>query len=386
MGKQKIMTIFTNKNIVNMNMETANDSRTILTLDAGGTNFVFSAIRANKEIVTPIRKPANADNLELLLKTVIEGFEEVSALLPEKATAISFAFPGPADYSMGIIGDLPNFPSFSGDVALGPMLEDHFKMPVFINNDGNLFAYGEALAGFIPRLNARLKQAGSLKQYDSLIGFTLGTGFGSGIVINGQMLMGNATSGAEIHNTLNAWNPRWNAEESVSTRAIQRVYAEEAGTDFDATLMPKDIYDIAGGSTRGDREAAIVAFQTYGKALGNSIANTMSLIDALVVIGGGITAAWDLFAPAMFDELNREYVDFRGNASPRLSYKVFNLEDETQFSRFAAGEVREITVPVSGRKIKYDAQPRNGVGLSVLGASEAIALGAYAFALQQLAD
>ncbi|MCF8346846.1 MAG: ROK family protein, partial [Bacteroidales bacterium] len=259
-------------------------------------------------------------------------------------------------------------------------------MPVFINNDGNLFTYGEALAGFIPQLNARLKQAGSLKRYDSLIGFTLGTGFGSGIVINNQMLMGNATTGAEIHNTLNAWNHQWNAEESVSTRAIQRVYAEEAGKDFNASLMPKDIYDIAVGSAQGNREAAIVAFQTYGKALGNSIANTMALIDALVVIGGGITAAWDLFAPAMFEELNREYVDFRGNSSPRLSYKVFNLEDEVQFSRFATGEVKEISVPVSGRKMKYDAMPRNGVGLSALGASEAIALGAYAFALQQLAD
>ena len=367
-----------------MDTNTSGDSRIILTLDAGGTNFVFSAIQANKEIIKPIRKPANSDNLDLLLKTVIEGFEEATQNIPGKAAAISFAFPGPADYPLGIIGNLPNFTAFTGGVALGPMLEDHFGIPVFINNDGNLFAYGEALSGFLPRLNKKLRDAGSMKQYDSLIGFTLGTGFGAGIVINDQMLLGNCTSGAEVHNTLNAWSDEWSAEESVSTRAIQRVYAEEAGVDFDGSLMPKDIYDIAAGARQGNPDAAKVSFITYGKALGNSMANAMSLIDALVVTGGGITAAWDLFAPSMFEEMNREYKDFRGNRSSRLSYKVFNLEDEAEFALFAKGEVKEITVPLSGRKIQYDALARNGVGLSSLGASEAIALGAYAFALQQL--
>lgn len=367
-----------------MNTNISSDSRIILTLDAGGTNFVFSAIQSNEEILKPILKPANSDNLDLLLKTVIEGFEEAAKNIPGKASAISFAFPGPADYPLGIIGDLPNFTAFTGGVALGPMLEDHFGIPVFINNDGNLFAYGEALAGFLPRLNKRLRETGSMKQYDSLIGFTLGTGFGAGIVINEQMLMGNSTSGAEVHNTLNAWSDQWNAEESVSTRAIQRVYADEAGKEFDGSLMPRDIYEIAKGEKGGNREAAIVSFTTYGKSLGNSIANAMSLIDALVVVGGGITAGWDLFAPAMFAEMNREYTDFRGNKSSRLSYKVFNLEDEKEFARFAEGEVKEITVPLSGRKMQYDALARNGVGLSALGASEAIALGAYAFALQQL--
>jgi glucokinase len=64
--------------------------------------------------------------------------------------AISFAFPGPSDYPRGIIGDLGNLPCFRGGVALGPMLEDTFEIPVFINNDGDLFAYGEAIGGFLP--------------------------------------------------------------------------------------------------------------------------------------------------------------------------------------------------------------------------------------------
>ena len=52
----------------------------------------------------------------------------------------SFAFPGPADYPAGIIGDLAEYPAFRGGVALGPMLAERFGLPTFINNDGDLFA------------------------------------------------------------------------------------------------------------------------------------------------------------------------------------------------------------------------------------------------------
>ncbi|HER07849.1 MAG TPA: ROK family protein [Bacteroides sp.] len=355
-----------------------------MTLDAGGTNLVFSAIRGNQQIVPDIHKPSSPDDLEGILESLVKGFEAVSEQLPGKASAISFAFPGPADYPKGIIGDLPNFKAFQGGVALGPMLEDHFGIPVYINNDGNLFAYGEALAGFLPDLNKRLEEAGSLKRYDSLIGFTLGTGFGAGIVLDNKMIVGNSSSGAEIHNTLNQYHPDWNAEESVSTRAIRRVYAELSGIPFDSAPMPAGIYEIAKANGEAAREAAREAFVRFGRGLGSSIANAMSLIDGIVVLGGGITAAWDLFAPAMFREINREYRDFRGNSFPRLSYKVYNLEDEHTFGEFVRGKTREITVPGSGRKITYDDLPRTGVGRSALGASRAIALGAYAFALQQL--
>jgi glucokinase len=60
------------------------------------------------------------------------------------------------------------------------------------------------------------------------------------------------------------------------------------------------------------------------------------------------------------------------------------LEDPAQLERFLAGETREITVPGSQRKIKYDPLQRVGIGVSRLGTSEAVAIGAYAFALQKL--
>ena len=151
----------------------SDDRRTVMTLDAGGTNFVFSAIQGNREIVTEITLPSNADNLDRCIASLMEGFSAVRSRLSTPAAAISFAFPGPADYRKGIIGDLGNLPAFRGGVALGPLLEDTFSLPVFINNDGDLYAYGEAIAGFLPSINAMLENARSPKRFRNLLGVTL---------------------------------------------------------------------------------------------------------------------------------------------------------------------------------------------------------------------
>lgn len=356
----------------------------ILTLDAGGTNFVFSAMKEYKQVISPITLPSNSNDLDKCLNTLVDGFEAVMKKLDRPVTAISFAFPGPADYTKGIIGDLPNLKAFRGGVPLGPFLEENFKLPVFINNDGDLFAYGEALSGFLPEINKQLKDAGSIKQHKNLIGLTLGTGFGCGIVVDNKLLVGDNSCGAEIHNALNKNFPQWNAEESVSTRAIQRVYAEQAEVDFNGSLMPKDIHDIAKGTAPGNAFAAIEAFKSYGENLGSSIANVLTFIDGLVVLGGGITAAWDLFAPAMFAELDRNYHDFKGGMSNRLSFKVFNLEDKSVFEAYANGNTKELQVLGSNKKVMYDNMPRTGVGVSKLGANNAIAMGAYAIAAVKL--
>ena len=87
-----------------------NDGRIILTLDAGGTNFLFSAIKNGSIIGKPLRFPANASTLDEMLDKIVLGFQSLMDDLNEKVSAISFAFPGPADYEQGIIGDLENLP------------------------------------------------------------------------------------------------------------------------------------------------------------------------------------------------------------------------------------------------------------------------------------
>jgi glucokinase len=166
------------------------ESPIVLTLDAGGTTFEFRAIKNGRDIAEPMVLPAMGDELSACLKNIEVGFRRIGDAAGGVVQAISFAFPGPADYVNGIIGDLSNLPGFRGGVALGPMLEDIFSVPVFINNDGDLFTYGEALGGILPEINAELAASGSPKRFKNLLGLTFGTGFGAGIVTDGRLLGG----------------------------------------------------------------------------------------------------------------------------------------------------------------------------------------------------
>lgn len=365
-------------------MNIFDDQRIVMTLDAGGTNFVFSALRGGEEIVEPVSLPAHADNLDKSLKNIISGFEEVRDKVSGDPVAISFAFPGPADYPAGIIDNVGNLPAYAGGVALGPMLEEKFDLPVFINNDGDLFAYGEAMAGLLPEVNRKLKEKNIPKKYKNLFGVTVGTGFGGGIVINNQLAQGDNSASGEIWVSRNFEDPRLTAEEGVSIRAILHTYRERV-PNIKEELTPKDIYDIAKGDKQGDREAAIHAFEKMGSVLAEALANAITLIDGIMVIGGGISGAYELFLPAVVEHLNgKNIMGYGDKPLPRLVANVYNLEDEQSAEDFYQFQSKKIAVPFSNRKISYVPEKRLAIGISRLGTSEATALGAYAFALNNL--
>ncbi len=359
------------------------DSRVVLTLDAGGTNFVFGAVRGNKFVTEPISMPSNADNLEKCLMTMVEGFTRVKKQLSEKPVAISFAFPGPADYPNGIIGGyLPNFPSFRDGVALGAFLESRFGIPVYINNDADLYAYGEALAGVLPEVNEKLRRKGSEKQYRNLLGYTFGTGFGFGFVADNKLHIGD-NSCVETFCLRHKKMPGVIVEEGVSARAIKRVYAELSG-DTRPDLDPYMISQIARGQLEGDRDAALKAFAEMGEIAGDAMATAVTMIDGLIVIGGNITRSNDLIMPALLREMRSQIETLGGDKLDRVQMKVYDLDDETEFDRFARGDQRKIKVFGSDDEVVYDPEKRVGVITSKLGASMAISLGAYAFALAKL--
>ena len=361
------------------------DNRIVLTLDAGGTNMVFSAIQGNVEIVEPYCLPAYPDDLQKCLNTLIDGFTHIRNLLPKAPVAISFAFPGPADYKNGIIHDLPNFPSFRGGIPLGPFLEEHFHIPVFINNDGNLFAYGEALAGALPTLNEQLKKRGYCKEYRNLIGVTFGTGFGSGVVINNHLLNGDNDCGGDVWVFRNKLYPDKIAEESVSRRAITRVYNEYAAVQ-DETLTPNDIFRIAEGEIQGDRQAAIRSFAQLGEVAGDVIAHLLTFGDGIVVIGGGIIGAAKYIMPALIGELRSSLSTFSGDNLSRLQMEVVDAQDEDNLKQAGLEEGREIEIPNTNKKINYNPHKKTFIMTTSIGTSTAISLGAYAYALHQLGD
>lgn len=360
------------------------DNRIVMTLDAGGTNFDFTAIQANQEVVEPITLPSNGSNLEKSLKNIKEGFKKIKNLLKQPPVAISFAFPGPADYPTGIIGNLLNLPGYRGGVPLGPILEEEFGIPVFINNDGDLFVYGEAIAGFLPYINNKLQEYKSPKRYKNLFGITLGTGFGAGIVHNGQLYLGDSSSGGEIWLLRNKLHPSVNAEEGASIRGVQRFYMEHAGLTGAAAPSPKEIYEIGCGIKEGNRAAALSAYRDFGIVVGDSIANAITLLDTVTVIGGGLAGAHNLFLKAVVDEMNNPLLNIDETPAQRLEMKAYNLEDEKELDEFLKGETKIISIPGTDKTITYDPLKRTGVGISRLGTTKAVAIGAYAYALSQL--
>ena len=363
-------------------MKYTGDQRIVMTLDAGGTNFVFSAIRGFETIVEPITFPSHGNDLEKCLNSIVSGFKEVEVQLHDKPVAISFAFPGPADYPKGIIGDLGNLPAFRGGIALGPMLQEIFRVPVFINNDGDLFAYGEAIAGLLPEVNSMLKQAGSSKQYKNLFGVTIGTGFGGGLVYNNQLYLGDNSAASEIWLMRNYPDSNLFAEEGISIREVQRVYQQISGDN--SNLSPKEIFEIAEGKLKGNKEAALKAFEQLGIVLGDALANAVTLTDSIIVIGGGLANAWKLFSPSMFSILNGKISSRGGGNVDRLEMKAFSLEDENGRGAMAKGGLTKVKVPYTEKFVDYDPMKRIGVGLSRLGTSKAVSVGAYAYALSKL--
>lgn len=358
------------------------DKISILTLDAGGTSFVFSAIIDNQEVIEPIQCDAYPDNLEKCLDSMVSSFQKVIDKLDIYPSAISFAFPGPADYENGVIGDLPNFPSFRGGVALGPFLEEKFKIPVFINNDGNLFAYGEALAGALPQINRELATVGNPKQYKNVLAVTLGTGFGGGVVIDGNLLTGDNGCGGDVWLSANKLNNSLLAEEGVSIRAVKRVYREISGDDSE--LTPKDIFDIAEGVKTGDRDAAIKSFEMLGEVAGFTISESLNIVDGIVVVGGGISKASKYILPAMIKEMNGERRNTNGDIFPSLQMKAYNLDDENDKLLFMKNDSKTTNIPQSNKTVVYHQAKKIGVTTTHLGTSKAISIGAYHFALSKL--
>lgn len=358
----------------------------VMILDAGGTNFVFSAVQ-NKRIINNLsvkRKAPTKGSTDEAIQAIIQEFENLKIGIENlglTAIAISIAMPGPADFKSGIIGKLENLPSFSqGGVALQAYLEDRFEMPVFINNDGDMFAYGEAWQD-----NGILNRCGLFTDDVNLVGLTLGTGFGAGVVVNGKLLMGNNCAAGEINRMRNYLYPEYSVEYSVSIAGLQRVYG-------DYSLTPEDIYNVAIGKTEGDIKAATKAFDEFALVAADAIANAITMFDCTIVIGGGIANAYPLFLDNLVSHLNTTFNKPNGfEKYERLEVRSYNVEDEEELMEFLTPDME--TVIINGRKISYNKTKKIGIGVSKVldennkpyqDTSLVIAIGAYMFAVHKI--
>lgn len=356
------------------------DDRIVLELDAGGTNLVFNAIQGLKPILPEgLSLPSEPQDAGRSVANIKSGFHEVLRRAEGRGepVALSFAFPGPADYERGIIGEPETLPGYRGGVPLGPILEEEFGLPVFIRNDGDLFAYGIALYGNLRDLNRELERSGSKGSLDSVVGMTLGSGWGCGFTKGGIMFEGSSGTGMEIGvNQLDrAAGGERRIEEIVSRYGVAEIYREELrhrGREIAAVAgeeLPREVTVRARTGSGPEADAARETYRRFGQVLAAGTNWAINILDPdLIVLGGGLSQAWDLFIPSFLEFLRGSYP-----SGYRRNYKeIFDLSSPREKARFLAGESG--TLPV--KKV--------GVARASITTDLAIMLGAYHYALDRL--
>ena len=109
-----------------------------------------------------------------------------------------------------------------------------------------------------------------------------------------------------------------------------------------------------------------------------------SLFDGIICIGGGLMNNHEYIMPGILNSMRSTVKTMSCDTIGKVQPKVYNLDDPEEFDAFAKGDARQIKVYGTDKTATYDPQKRIGVMRSKIGASKAISLGAYTFALSQL--
>jgi glucokinase len=275
-------------------------------VDLGGTNLRAAAIdRAGKILhnasgPTPVKGGRDAvinDIVQLIRSTQ-------SALSDQNLRGVGIGIPGYILMDQGIVVGAPNLPELV-NYPVRDEIEKRLGARIVLENDANAAAIGE-------------KWFGGGRHVNDLVMLTLGTGIGGGIIIDGNALHGELGMAAELgHVTVVPnGNPcgcgnRGCIEKYASATAVS---AMAKMLNLGADLTAEEVYRLA----REGNDRAKMIFDSVGTSLGNLLASLINIFNApLYLIGGGMSAAWDQFEPAMTAEISRRSFTYRTHP-PRI--------------------------------------------------------------------
>lgn len=266
-------------------------------IDLGGSHITTALVEQNGRIkarkkVTFSKAPNGKQGLRLISKLITYLIHN-SSLITHNCQGIGLACPGGVDAERGIVlADSPNLIGWKG-TKVKQKLEKALKIPVFIDNDANLAAWGE-------------KCWGAGKGAKNLICLTLGTGVGGGIIIDNKIYQGSHFYAAEIgHMNVDPNGPDCSCgqpghlEALVSAPAIVQSYNATMLKYVNVkTLKHSNAKTIFNAARKGDKTALKVVNQT-AQYLGIACASLINIFDPeIVVIGGGVANAGEiLFKP-----------------------------------------------------------------------------------------
>ncbi len=245
-----------------------------IALDLGGTN-VRAALMNGADCVHRVAAHCPAQGTEGEVISCITTL--IDEIFNAEVESIGAGVPSVVDSSRGIVYNAANIPSWR-EVHLGQILSERYGVPVVVDNDVNCFALAESLYG-----------AGKGKQ--SMVGITLGTGIGAGLVLDGRLYGGVLSGAGEIG----------------SLPYLDSDYEHYCSSMFFRDIHGTTAADMAARAANGEPEA-LKAWADFGYHLGRfACAVLYAYAPEAIVIGGGIAAAFDLFAPAMSKAIAENY-------------------------------------------------------------------------------
>jgi glucokinase len=263
--------------------------------DLGGTLLKYGLVDDRGRIVFSARAetPTKIEELIHLLEKI---WQDLKKREKQSIEAAGFGFPGIFSLEEQKILQSPNYPELD-KFALTPALSRFIEVPFWVNNDANMAAFGEFRRG-----------AGQGVQ--SMVFLTIGTGVGSGIILDGKLWLGKCGFAGELgHATVNLKGERCNCgsqgclETEVSAPKIVKNYnslrkKKEEITGEEVFLRAK----------KGDR-AALQAFSQAGYYLGVGLALAINLLNPeKILLGGAVTEAGNfLLSPALKEARKRSY-------------------------------------------------------------------------------
>ena len=277
-------------------------AQVVIGVDLGGTNLRTALLSVDGDILDKRKEPTHAaDGWKKVVGRLVNNINQQRAIAEQRGMhvmAVGVGAPGIIQMDKGIVVKSPNFPDWN-NLPLRDELEKALHVPVIIENDANAAALGEQWLG-----------AGC--GIDSMILLTLGTGVGGGIVLNNKIWQGADGMAGEVgHMTLIPDGRQCGCgntgclEMYASARGIVQSYREASGMTEAAqasSVTSEMVYQTA----RNGDPVALHVMKEMGRLLGIGIANLINIFNPqMIVLGGGVKDAWDLFIGATHEEIMR---------------------------------------------------------------------------------
>ncbi len=253
-------------------------------IDIGGTAIKYGICSEKGDLIQQdqVVSPSDAPN-EIILNNLADLINRALEFARQEnlsISAIGIGTPGCVDVQRGYLkGGTPNF-KYWRDVAIADFVKSRFDLPVFVDNDANVMAYGEFVYG-----------AGRGKSY--VICITLGTGIGGGIILNKEIYRGPFYAGAELGHITIAYDGRpcncggrgcW--ERYGSANALIQDYNETNPDNF--VRDAREIFDRA----KEGESLAQQAIDRNAEYVGAGLASIINIFNPeLIIVGGGLSEA-----------------------------------------------------------------------------------------------